>query len=57
MEFSAFAFIIMKENSPAECNYEIYNKKMLTIIRCLEKWDVELRNVKFEFRTDHKNLE
>ena len=46
-----------KKNSPAECNYEIYNKKMLTINRCLEKWDVELRSVKFEIRTDHKNLE
>ena len=30
---------------------------MLTIIRCLEKWDAELRNVKFEIRIDHKNLE
>ena len=30
---------------------------MLIIIRCFEKWDVELRNVKFEIRTDHKNLE
>ena len=46
-----------KKNSPAECNYEIYDKKMLTIIRCLEEWDAELRSVKFEIRTDHKNLE
>ena len=30
---------------------------MLTIIRCLEEWDAELRNVKFEIRIDHKNLE
>ena len=30
---------------------------MLTIIRCLEKWDVEMRSVKFEIRTDHKNWE
>ena len=45
-----------KNNSPAEYNYEIYEIKMLTIIRCLEKWDAELRNVKFEIRTDHKNL-
>ena len=30
---------------------------MLTIIRCFEKWDAELRNVKFEIRIDHKNLE
>ena len=27
----------LKKNSPAECNYEIYDKKMLAIIRCLEK--------------------
>ena len=48
---------IIKKNSPAECNYEIYDKKMLTIIRCFEKWDIELRNVKFEIRIGHKNLE
>ena len=30
---------------------------MLAIIRCLEEWDDELRSVKFEIRTDHKNLE
>ena len=30
---------------------------MLTIIRCLVKWDIELRDVKFEIRTDYKNLE
>ena len=46
-----------KKNSPAECNYEIYDKEMLAIIRCLEEWDAELRSVKFEIRTDHKNLE
>ena len=57
MKFPAPAFIIWKKKSPTECNYEIYDKKMLTIIRCLEKWDLELRNVKFEIRTDHKNLE
>ena len=36
---------------------QIYDKKMLTIIRCFQKWDAELRNVKFEIRIDHKNLE
>ena len=46
-----------KKNSPTECNYEIYDKEILTIIRCLEKWDAELRSVEFEIRTDHKNLE
>jgi len=47
-----------KKNNPAECNYEIYDKEMLAIIRCLEEWDAELRSVRqFEVRTDHKNLE
>ena len=47
-----------KKNSPAECNYEIYDKEMLAIVRCLEEWDAELRSVKeFEIRSDHKNLE
>lgn len=47
-----------KKNNPAECNYEIYDKEMLAIIRCLEEWDAELRGVKeFEIHTDHKNLE
>ena len=31
-----------KKNSPAEYNYEIHNKELLTIIQCLEKWDAEL---------------
>lgn len=47
-----------KKNNPAECNYEIYDKEMLAIVRCLEEWDAELRSVeKFEIRSDHKNLE
>jgi hypothetical protein len=47
-----------KKNSPAECNYEIHDKEMLAIVRCLEEWDAELRSVKrFEIRSDHKNLE
>jgi hypothetical protein len=47
-----------KKNNPAECNYEVYDKEMLAIVRCLEEWDSELRSVhQFEVRTDHKNLE
>ena len=47
-----------KKNIPAECNYEIYDEEMLAIIRCLETWDSDLRNVpEFQIRTDHKNLE
>jgi RNase H-like domain found in reverse transcriptase len=48
----------LKKNSPAECNYEIYDKEILAIIRSLEEWDAELRSVsKFKIRSDHKNLE
>ncbi|QSS72061.1 hypothetical protein I7I50_03115 [Histoplasma capsulatum G186AR] len=47
-----------KKMSPAECNYEIYDKELLAIIRCLEEWESELMSVeKFEIVTDHKNLE
>jgi hypothetical protein len=46
-----------KKNVPAEYNYEIYDKKMLAIIRALEEWDTELKNISFfRIRTDHKNL-
>jgi hypothetical protein len=31
-----------KKNSLAECNYEIYDKEMLMIVRCLEAWDSDL---------------
>lgn len=48
-----------KKNAPAECNYEIYDKELLAVVRCLEAWDAELRSVqgKFLVITDHKNLE
>ena len=47
-----------KRNSPAECNYEIYDKELLAVIRCLEAWDAELRSIpEFQVITDHKNLE
>lgn len=47
-----------KKLSPAECNYEIYDKEMLAIIRSLEEWDSELRGLpEFEVWSDHKNLE
>jgi transposase InsO family protein len=47
-----------KKNNAHECNYEIHDKELLAIIRCLEEWDAELRSVKsFKVITDHKNLE
>jgi hypothetical protein len=47
-----------RKNNPHECNYEIHDKEMLAIIRCLEEWNSELGTVeKFTVLTDHKNLE
>lgn len=47
-----------KKMLPAECNYPIYDKELLAIIRSLEAWDAELRSVRnFQIRCDHKNLE
>ena len=47
-----------RKNLPAECNYDIHDKELLAVIRCLEEWDAELRSVKsFMILTDHKNLE
>jgi len=50
---------ISKSLSDTERNYEIHNKKMLAIIRCLEAWRYFLEGamVKFKIWTDHKNLE
>ena len=46
-----------KWNTPAECNYEIYNKKLLIIIYCLEEWSPELHNIKeFKIIINYKNL-
>ena len=42
----------------AECNYEIYDKKLLVIIRCLKHWRFELENIDefVEIYIDHKSL-
>ena len=45
--------------SSAECNYDIYNKKLLIIIRAFEEWRPELESAAEQVQviTDHKNLE
>lgn len=47
-----------KNMVPAECNYEIYDKELLTIIHCLEHWRPELKatELPIEIFTDHKAL-
>jgi hypothetical protein len=48
-----------KTLSFAECNYEIYDKELLTIIRCLKQWRTELQSVEsfINILFDHKSLE
>jgi hypothetical protein len=43
----------------AESNYEIYDKKLLAIVRAMEEWREELIEVKDPFVVlfDHKNLQ
>jgi len=50
---------ISKVLNETERNYEIHNKEMLGIIRCLEAWRhfLEGARLKFKIWTDHKNLE
>ena len=48
-----------KRMVPAECNFEIYNKELLAIIRCFEEWRPELEGTAMPVKvlTDHKGLE
>jgi len=50
---------ISKLLNEAERNYEIHNRKMLAIVRCLDKWRHLLEGAqnKFEIWSNHKNLE
>ena len=45
--------------NPAECNYEIYDKELLAIVRCFEQWRPELEGAAFPIQvlSDHKNLQ
>jgi hypothetical protein len=45
--------------SPAEGNYEIYDKELLAIIRCFEQWRPELEGAihPIQVLSDHKNLQ
>ena len=50
---------ISKSLNTTEQNYEIHDKEMLAVIRCLEAWRHYLEGAKLEFKiwTDHKNLQ
>lgn len=48
-----------KKHSPPECNYEIYDKELLAIVRAFEEWRPYLEGSKHPITvlSDHKNLE
>jgi hypothetical protein len=48
-----------KKHSSVECNYEIYDKELLAIIRCFEEWRPELEGSKNPILvlSDYRNLE
>ena len=48
-----------KMQAPAECNYEIYDKELLAVVRAFEEWRAELQSVinPVQVLTNHKNLE
>ena len=48
-----------KKHLPAECNYEIYDKELMAIIRSFEEWRSHLESAEgvIEVLCDHKNLE
>ena len=48
-----------KKHTPAECNYEIYDKKFIAIIRCFEEWRAELESTPHPIQvlSDYCNFE
>ena len=48
-----------KKYIPSESNYEIHDKELSVIMRCLKVWDAELRSVLkgFNIITNYKNIE
>ena len=48
-----------KKHLPAECNYEIYDKELMAIVRSFEEWRAELESSAHPIKvlSDHKNLE
>ena len=47
-----------KKPAPAECNYEIYDKELLAVVRAFEEWRPEFQNTRnpVKVMTDQKNL-
>jgi len=48
-----------KKHSPVECNYEIFHKELMAIVRTFEDWSPHLEGSRHPIQvlSDHKNLE
>jgi hypothetical protein len=48
-----------KKYTPAKCNYDIYDKELMAMIKALEEWrpECEGEELPLQLYTDHKNLE
>lgn len=48
-----------RKHFPAECNYKIYDKELLAVIRSAEKWrpHLEFMSHRIQVLSDHRNLE
>jgi hypothetical protein len=49
----------LKKHSPAKCNYDIYDKELMAIIKVLNEWRPGCEGAAYpsQLITDHKNLE
>jgi len=49
----------LKKHSPAECNYDIYDKELMAIIMALEEWRPECEGAAYPLKSiaDHENLQ
>jgi len=45
-----------KKHTPAECNYDIYNKELMAVVRASEEWQAYLVGRPVTVRSDHQNL-
>jgi len=54
-----FVAYFLKQLSPVKCNYKIYNKELLAIIKCFKQWQPELKGTKYPIKvlSNYKNLQ
>jgi len=45
-----------KKHTPAECNYDIYDKELMAVVRAFEEWRAYLVGRPVTVRSDHQNL-